>query len=104
MTVLIAPIVDWYCPNCGLTDQTRGEARPHSRFHRCPKLRGLEVPMLEAGMKAKVELHEWDDYVGKERVQRDPEMNRPVRSVVTTRDDGQDVAVYAPTATMDGSM
>jgi hypothetical protein len=103
MTVLIAPIVDWYCPQCGQTDQTR-EARPHSRFHRCPKLRGLEVPMLEAGTKAKVELREWQDYVGKERVQRDPEMNRPVQSVVTTRDNGQDVAVYAPVATMDGSM
>jgi predicted RNA-binding Zn-ribbon protein involved in translation (DUF1610 family) len=99
MTIpLIGAVHDWYCPNCGKRDQTR-EVRPHSRFHTCPKLRGLAAPMLPAGTAAKVELREREDYVNGEKVQLDPERKRPVMSVVTTRDDGQDVAVFAPTAT-----
>jgi hypothetical protein len=88
----------WYCPNCPKTDVTR-EPRPHTRFHRCPGLRGLTAPLLQVGVKAKVEAHEREDYVGSEQVQLDPERGRPVMSVVTTRDEGQDVVVFAPTAT-----
>lgn len=91
------PRREWYCPNCGLEDVTV-ESRPHTRFHPCPKLRGLAAPMLAKGVAAKVELREREDYVGSERVQLDPEQGRPVMSVVTTRDDGQDVIVFAPTA------
>lgn len=94
--MLVSRIVDWHCPNCGKRDQTK-EARPHSRFHVCPKLRGLTAPMLQAGVRAKVEVREREDYVGKDRVQTDAE-GRPVMSVVTTRDNGQDTAVYAPVA------
>ena len=101
MTVLVSAVHDWYCPNCGLRDQTR-EARPHSRFHICPKLHGLTAPMLPAGTKAKVEAREREDYVGTDTVQTDDE-GRPVMSVVTTRDDGQDVAVFAPLATARGA-
>lgn len=102
MTVLVAAVHDWYCPTCGKTDQTR-ETRPHARVHACSKTRGLTIPYLPAGTKAKVELVEWQDYVGKEMVQVDPERKRPIQSVVTTRDQGQDVTVFAPTATMRGN-
>ncbi len=88
----------WHCPNCGLTQVTR-EARPHTRFHICPKLRGLTAPMLPAGTRAKVELVEREDYVGDEKVQLDPERGRPVMAVRTTRDNGQDTVVFAPLAT-----
>jgi len=101
MAAIVTRVNRWHCPNCGLTDTTF-EARPHTRFHTCHRLRGLTAPMLPAGVSAKVELTEWQDYVGKEKVQTDPERGRPVQSVVTTRDDGQDVIVYAPTATADG--
>jgi len=47
---------------------------------------------------AEVEAREREDYVGTEKVQTD-EDGRPVMSVVTTRDNGQDTAVYAPVAT-----
>lgn len=97
--ILQPPVKDWYCPNCGLTDQTR-EARPHSRYHTCPALRGLSAPMLEKGVAAKVEAIEREDYVGDEIVQLDPERRRPVMAVKTTRDDGTDVMVFAPTATL----
>ncbi len=98
---LIGAVHDWYCPNCHKTDQTV-EIRPHVRFHTCPKLRGLTAPMLPAGTKAKVEAVERQDYVGRELVQTD-ESGRPVQSVVTTRDEGQDAIVFAPTATATGA-
>lgn len=86
----------WECPNCDHTDVTY-EARPHTRFHNCPGLAGLSAPMVPAGTRCKVEAVERGDYVRGELVQTDGN-GRPVMSVVTTRDDGTDAAVYAPTA------
>ena len=98
MAASLTPITDWYCPQCGKTDQTN-EARPHSRFHICPKLRYLSTPLVRAGTKARVVLHEREDYVNGESVQLDPERGRPVMSLVTERADGSnDVRVFAPTA------
>jgi hypothetical protein len=57
--------------------------------------------MVPDGTRCKVEAAEREDYVGKEMVQTDGE-GRPVMSVVTTRDDGQDCAVLAPCATSRG--
>lgn len=96
MTLLLNTIRHWTCPNCGLA-ATTNEPKPHTKFHTCPKLRGLTAPMVPAGTKAKVVAHEREDYVGGERVQTD-EAGRPVMSIVTTRDNGQDVAVLAPLA------
>ncbi len=98
MTPTIAAITEWVCPQCGKTDQTR-EAKPHTRMHPCPKLRFLSTPMVRKGTAAKIELIERQDYVGKDRVQLDPEKRRPVMAMVTTRDNGNDVRVFAPTAT-----
>ena len=104
--VLELPLQHWYCPACGRQATTR--ARPHQgssvavEFHPCPKLRGLRTPMLRQGVKGKVELREREDMVGDEMVALDPERGRPVQSIVTTRDNGQDVTVFAPTATLHG--
>jgi hypothetical protein len=73
------------------------EIRPHSRFHPCPRLGGISAPFVPVGTKAKVEARVREDYVGEEHLTYD-ESGRPVMSVVTTRDDGQDTAVFAPTA------
>jgi hypothetical protein len=54
--------------------------------------------MVPDGLRCKVEAVEREDYVGKEMVQTDGD-GRPVMAVVTTRDDGNDVAVLAPCAT-----
>lgn len=94
--LLPAPEHHWECPNCPATHVTR-EQRPHTPFHPCAGLRGLTAPFVPAGTKAKVEAVERGDYVGRELVQTDGE-GRPVMAVVTTRDDGQDCAVLAPTA------
>lgn len=95
---LLTPQQRWECPNCTTTDVTR-EARPHTRFHPCTGLRGLTAPMVPAGTRCKVEAREREDYVGRDLVTCDGE-GRPVMSVVTTRDDGQDCAVFAPCATV----
>lgn len=86
----------WVCPNCPATHVTR-EAAPHTPFHTCGGLRGLTAPYIPAGTRAKVEAVERGDWTGKELVQTDG-YGRPVMAVVTTRDDGQDCAVYAPAA------
>ncbi len=95
-SVLIRREQCWACPNCNATDVTY-EALPHTRFHRCRGLLGLEAPMVEAGVRCKVEAVERGDYVGREVVQMDWE-GRPVQSILTTRDDGMDCAVLAPMA------
>ena len=97
MIPILDPIRHWYCPNCGLTQETR-EARPHVRMHTCPKLFGLTAPMLQEGVKAKVTVHEREDYVGREVGVRMDENGRAVMSVETTRDEGTDAIVFVPTA------
>lgn len=97
MIPILTPVTRWVCPNCVVTDVTH-EPRPHTRFHTCRGLRGLTAPMVPAGTKCKIEVQEREDYVGTERVQTDAN-GRPVMSIVTTRDNGQDCAVFAPTAT-----
>jgi len=94
MTILLNPVQYWECPNCNFKDITR-EAAVHTRFHACRGLRGLTAPMVPAGTKAKVVAKEREDYVGNETVQTDGE-GRPIMSIITERDDGQDCAVLAP--------
>lgn len=87
----------WECPSCTLTEVTR-EARPHSRMHPCRGQAGLTVPMVPAGTRAEHRQREREDYIGDEQVQYAPGTGRPVMSVTTIRDDGEDCTVYAPTA------
>jgi hypothetical protein len=88
----------WECPNCTLTDVTH-DPRPHSRMHDCAGLKGLTAPMVPAGTKCKVETHEREDYIAGELVRTDGD-GRPIMNLITTRDDGTDCVVYAPTATV----
>lgn len=94
---ILAPEHRWECPNCVAKHVTH-EPRPHTPFHSCHGLRGLTAPFLPAGTRAKVEAKDREDYVGADLVAADAE-GRPVMSVVTTRDDGQDCTVLAPCAT-----
>lgn len=99
--VLLEPRVQrWECPNCPVTDVTRGET---NRFHRCRGegvYAGLFAPLVPAGVSAKVTVRERDDYIGDERVQY--HQGRPVMAVVTEREEGQDCMVFAPAARMIG--
>lgn len=100
--LLQVPEQRWECLSCDLKQVTR-EARPHARMHPCKGLAGLTVPMVPAGTRGTHRVHEREDYIGGELVQYAPGTGRPVMSVTTERDDGEDVAVYAPTATMKGA-
>ena len=93
---LTPPETRWVCPNCDQTAVTRVPG-PHTRYHLCAGLRGLVAPMVWSGVRAKVEAVEREDYTNGDDVQLDAD-GRPVMAVVTTRDDGQDCAVFAPTA------
>ena len=62
-------------------------------------MRGLTTPMVRVGTAAKLVLNEREDYVNGEHVRLDPERRRPVMSISTVRDNGQDAVVFAPTAT-----
>lgn len=86
----------WECLACEVTSVTR-ETEPHSRLHPCRGARGLMIPMVPVGTRGQVTLVEREDYVGGEIIQRDGE-GRPTAFAVLTRDDGQDVVAYAPTA------
>jgi len=85
----------WLCPNCPAEAITYDAKLP---MHQCGGLVGLMTPLVLEGQRCKIEAIEREDYIGKELVQTDAN-GRPVMSVVTTRDDGQDCTVYAPTAT-----
>ena len=100
VVILELPVVNWYCPSCHATDQTREKpATAYTRMHNCPKVGMLSIPMLQEGVKGKHLARLRDDYVGKELVQYDAD-GRPVASVETWRDEGQDCVVFAPTATV----
>jgi hypothetical protein len=99
---ILKPEQRWECPNCMLKEVTH-EAQPHTRFHACRGLKGLTAPMVPEGTRCEVKAVEREDYVGKEIVTVDGD-NRPVMAVETVRDDGNDVAVFAPCATPSGGV
>lgn len=86
----------WYCPNCDTTDVTR-RADAHTQMHPCHGMRGFLAPMLEVGVQGKVEAKVREDYVGTEDVRLD-DNGRPIMAIETTRDEGTDLVVFAPTA------
>ena len=90
----------WVCPNCVATHVTH-EQRPHTPFHRCKGLRGITAPYIPEGTRASVQTREREDYINGETVTTNID-GRPIMSVVTFRDDGQDCAVMAPCATVTG--
>lgn len=96
--LLNPPEQHWVCPNCSVTDVTH-EVQVHTRMHLCAGLKGLTAPMVPEGTDCKVEAVVREDYVGKDIPQLDGD-GMPMMAVVTTREDGQDCAVLAPTATV----
>jgi hypothetical protein len=100
--VLLDPTVittRWECLKCPVTDVTR-EREPHTRMHQCGGLGGLETPMVPAGTRGKLVVHEREDYVGDADVYHHG--GRPIMSVEVVRDNGNDLAVFAETAYGEG--
>lgn len=82
---------------CGVTDVTPWDVP--NRFHNCRSLAGILAPLVPEGTRCEVRAVEREDYVGSEIVRTD-DNGRPIMSVVTTRDDGEDCIAFAPTAHM----
>lgn len=97
---ILAPQQRWECPSCDLRQVTH-RADAHTEFHHCRGLAGLWAPMVAAGTRAEHRPVEREDFIGKELVQLHE--GRPVMSLTTVRDEGQDCTIYAPSATASGS-
>jgi len=97
--VILDPSAMWSCPNCPAEARLPLPRPGQVHLHLCTGLRGLAAPLLPAGTRARVVAVEREDYIGSEQVQLDPELQRPVMSVVTEHDDGRrDAIVFAPLA------
>jgi len=100
MTVLLDGTV-LVCPNCDLRTFKRVQVAPGegtAEFHHCPAL-GILAPLVPEGTLCKVEKHEREDYEGLDAGALTlDQTGRPIASVVTTRENGQDCAVFAPVA------
>jgi hypothetical protein len=94
LAALLDPYVDWACPNCGLEERTRPLPPGASRFHPCPGLHMLIAPLVRAGVRAKVEAEEREDYLAGE-IQRHGDDGKAYMAVRTTHDGGEDLAVNA---------
>lgn len=99
--LLEPPIRRWECAHCNAKDVTR-ELQPHTRFHTCPGLGGIQAPMTEESQRGKVQVRAKvrEDYEGPDRkkTQKDGD-GRPIMAVETVYDDGHtDLAVLAPIA------
>lgn len=94
-------VTHWECPNCDHTRVTRTAAQ-HAVVHNCAGLGQLIAPLVRAGTRCRIVAVEREDYVGREQIQTNDE-GRPIMSIVTIRDDGQDCRVLAPTAAGGGS-
>lgn len=89
----------WICASgCGVTKVTR-VSDPHLALHVCSRHRGAIVPLIENGTKAGIRINRREDYLGTDIPTTDGE-GVPVMSVTTMRDDGEDVAVFVPCATV----
>jgi len=97
MTVLLAAEHRWSCPNCMVTAVTH-EVRPHTRFHDCAGLKGLTAPLVEDGVRCKVEAVACEDYQGDSQLFHYDGEGQAKSAVVTTRDNGNDCAALAPCA------
>jgi hypothetical protein len=91
---------DWYCPNgCNCTDRTRPLPPGASQYHACPRLHGLNAPLVRAGTDCKVVAVERAHYLNGE-VQATGDDGKPYMAIKTEYADGHnDLAVNAGLAT-----
>lgn len=96
---LLNPITRWECPNCDQKLVVNSHS-PHSPFHPCAGLKGMQAPMVLEGTDCDIRANVREDYVGEEDVTYD-ENGRPIMAVETRYADGRnDLAVMAPCINM----
>ncbi len=96
---LLKPEMRWECRNCDQKLVVKSNS-PHSPFHPCPGLKGMQAPMVLEGTDCEVRANVREDYVGDDEVTYD-EDGRPIMAVETRYADGHsDLAVMAPCINM----
>jgi hypothetical protein len=99
---LLEAWTDWVCPNgCPKTERTPALPPNAARFHPCPRVHGLTVPLAREGTDCRNVARLREDYEGADHgaTQLAPEDGRPYMSAVTEHADGHtDVVVFAPVA------
>jgi hypothetical protein len=98
---LLTAVTRWECPNCDITDVTRGPVP--NRFHTCAGLHALTAPLIPAGVHCAVVAEERGDYLNGE-IQATGDDGKPYMAVRTIRDGGEDLAVNAGLAQMRGNV
>ena len=64
MPLLSVPYEDWYCPNgCYAADRHAPLPPGATRYHPCPRLHGLNAPLVRVGSDCTVEAVEREDYL-----------------------------------------
>ncbi len=97
--VLLAPSNAWVCTACG-REYLAAPGKLGVPLHPCPKMAGLMTPFTRPGVAAGVVRVEREDYSAGQILARDDE-GRVAGAVSVIRDDGEDRAVFAPTAVAD---
>lgn len=94
--VMLDPTRYWYCPECPIQHVTK-ILQPCSPLHFCTSstMRGAMTPLVERGVKARLRINRREDYQGTDILTTDGE-GRPVMSITTQRDDGEDCHAFAP--------
>lgn len=89
----------WQCNSCGRLHVTKSSTEVQTPMHQCAAMAGTWVPFVPAGTDAVIRVEERQDYIGKDTVFFDTN-GRPIMSVYTTREDGEDCHILAPTVNM----
>lgn len=87
---------EWYCPNkCGAADRTPALPPDSTRYHVCPKLHGLNAPLIRVGTDCKVEAVQREDYINTE-TQTKGDDGKFYMAVNTERADGSNDRLVHP--------
>ena len=79
---------DWHCPNgCFCTERTVALPPNSSRYHVCPKLHGLNAPLVREDADCKVVAVERETYLGRE-IQTMGDDGKAYMAINTERADG----------------
>lgn len=90
----------WQCNSCGRQHVTKASREGvQVPLHQCAGLAGTWVPFVPAKSTAVLRLQEREDYIGKDTPFTDIN-GRPIQSVYTVREDGEDCHILAPTVNM----
>ena len=97
--IVIRMDTNWQCNSCGMQHVEPARAEVITPMHACGGMAGAWVPFVPANSTARLRVEERQDYIGKDTPFVDAK-GRPIMSVYTMREDGEDCHILAPTVNM----